>query len=106
MNVLKNRSLGTISVMRWRGSGPEVMDRRTTPWSENHHSSVHQSPPVISIPTYASLLDEVSALEEELRAALIDMFQVRAFEGALDDHRLSSFLQPSQHQLPQPSACR
>ncbi|PBK71059.1 hypothetical protein ARMSODRAFT_973551 [Armillaria solidipes] len=28
----------------------------------------------------------------------------RAFEGALDGHRASSFLQPSQHQLPQASA--
>ncbi|KAK0443166.1 hypothetical protein EV421DRAFT_2019140 [Armillaria borealis] len=62
----------TISVMRWRGSRPEVGRHH-----ENHHSSVHQSPPVLSIPTYASLLEGAPALvEEESRVALIaDMFQ-------------------------------
>ncbi|SJL12526.1 uncharacterized protein ARMOST_15953 [Armillaria ostoyae] len=46
-------------------------------YHENHHSSVHQSPSVISIPKYSSLLEGASTLvEEESRAALIDMVQV------------------------------
>ncbi|PBK65211.1 hypothetical protein ARMSODRAFT_447913 [Armillaria solidipes] len=89
ITVFENQSLD----MRWRGSGSDVMDRRTTPWSENH-ISVHQSPPVLSIPIYASLLEGASALvEEESTAALIDMVRViGCLKGRWTsiDHLLSS----------------
>ncbi len=56
---------------------------------ENHHSSVHQFPPVLSIPTYASLKGASALVEEESRATLIDMFQVIRRWTSID-HPLSS----------------
>ncbi len=76
MIVLESQFLGQY--LSWGG---EVQDRRLwiDAWHhENHHSSpVHQSPPVLFIPTYASLLEGASVpVEEDSRAALLDMFQV------------------------------